>query len=68
MTVQSVGTPVNVVPIADDSEDQKHERNQEESGGLQRINLVAGAAAGVLLMRGSHNGYCSPQGNTQCCR
>src|ERR1700730_15944816 len=37
----SAQAPVNLVPVANQREDQQHQRNQQQSGSLRRVDRVA---------------------------
>lgn len=56
----SAGAPVDVVPVADDREQEKHDRNQQQSGGFKRIDVVPGTATPGLLLGDSHENIVAP--------
>lgn len=56
----SAGAPVDVVPVADDREQEKHDRNQQQSGGFKCVNVVPGTATPGLLLGDSHENIVAP--------
>ena len=50
-------TPVNAVPVADQSEDEKNGRDEKKAGRLGRVgDMAVMFVAGIVLVRGGEHG------------
>jgi hypothetical protein len=56
----SARAPVDVVPVANQRENKQQEGDQQQACGFERVNVVLGAAALMLLMRGGHGHIVAP--------
>jgi hypothetical protein len=49
-----VGAPVDVLPVADESENEQHDRDEEQAGGFEGVDVVLGRAGLPLRVWGGH--------------
>ena len=57
---RSVSAPVNVLPVAEEGENEQHDGNEKQAGGFQGIDVVLGRVGLLLLVRGSHLDIVAP--------
>ena len=49
-----MGAPVDVLPVADESENEQHDGDEEQAGGFEGVDVVPGRARLLLLARSGH--------------
>ena len=64
---RSAQAPMNVVPVANQSENQQQQGDQQQAGGLRRIHCVAVMLVIVVWSGSAARGYCSAAGATGRC-
>jgi hypothetical protein len=49
-----VGAPVDVLPVADEGENEQHYRDEKQACGFGGVDVALGRAGLLLLVRGGH--------------